>query len=232
MKVCTSKGRRPGGGQVPLTAGAVADALAFERTLWNQGYRLVAGTDEAGRGPLAGPVVAACVILPRACDVSRLRDSKQLTPRRRRELAAEIAALAGVFLGLGVVSAAEIDRLNILQASLLAMKKAVETLAAGAGGCLPDFLLVDGKFQVPLALPQQALVKGDSRSASIAAASIVAKVRRDRIMAEYHLHYPQYNFIRHQGYGTAEHLRLLREHGPCPIHRQSFKPVNHCRQGR
>lgn len=207
-----------------------ADSLAYERSLWNQGYRRVAGTDEAGRGPLAGPVVAACVILPPGCEVRRFRDSKQLTPAVRRELAAQIAGLAGVGLGVGVVEPAEIDRLNILQASLLAMKQAVEALAAatGANRCaalLPDFLLVDGKFKVPLVLPQQALVRGDSRSASIAAASIVAKVRRDAIMAEYHRQFPQYNFIQHQGYGTAEHLRLLRRHGPCPIHRQTFGPV-------
>ncbi len=216
---------------------AGADSLRFERTLKDQGYRLVAGTDEAGRGPLAGPVVAACVVLPEDCRAAgRFQDSKQLKPQRRLELAAEIAALPGVYLGIGVVEPAEIDRLNILQASLLAMKKAVQALAAappgdGSDGLLPDFLLVDGKQQVPIALPQQALVQGDSRSASIAAASIVAKVRRDEIMEHCHRRYPQYNFRRHKGYGTAEHLRLLREHGPCPLHRRSFRPVRSCLGG-
>ncbi len=146
----------------------------------------------------------------------------------RRELAAEILAMPGCRQGIGVVNAAEIDRINILQASLLAMKLAVMSLItdfAWSNLLLPDFILVDGKFKIPLDLPQQALVKGDSRSASIAAASIVAKVRRDAIMADYHLQYPQYNFGRHKGYGTAEHLCLLGEHGPCPIHRRSFKPV-------
>ncbi|MDF1614684.1 ribonuclease HII [Desulfurivibrio dismutans] len=202
------------------------DSLAFERSLKAHGYRLVAGTDEAGRGPLAGPVVAACVVLPEGCQASRFRDSKQLKPELRCELAAEIVALPGVYWGVGVVVAADIDRLNILQASLLAMQHAVADLAIR-----PDFLLIDGKHQLPLALPQQALVQGDSRSASIAAASIIAKVRRDEIMAEYHLRYPQYNFHRHKGYGTADHLRLLRQHGPCPIHRRSFKPVGNCLRG-
>ena len=122
-----------------------------------------------------------------------------------------------------MIAPVERDRRKILQASLLAMRKAVEKLPV-----LPDFLLVDGKFTVPMAVEQQALVKGDSRSASISAASIVAKVTRDAIMEQYHLEYPQYNFARHKGYPTAEHRRIIREIGPCPIHRQSFKPVRDC----
>lgn len=199
---------------------AAADTIAFERSLWQQGYRRIAGTDEAGRGPLAGPVVAAAVILPECCEPLIFKDSKQLSAKRRRELATRLFALPGARWGLGVVSAAEIDRINILQAALLAMKKAIESLDV-----TPDYLLVDGKFTVPLALPQQALVRGDSRSASIAAASIVAKVHRDEIMARLHRHYPLYNFHKHQGYGTAEHRRLLQEYGPSPEHRRSFKPV-------
>ncbi|MDZ7642435.1 MAG: ribonuclease HII [Desulfurivibrio sp.] len=202
-----------------LEQAATSDTLAFERSLWARGYRLVAGTDEAGRGPLAGPVVAACVVLPVDCRCL-FQDSKQLSAKRRRELEAELDALPGAAVGVGMASVAEIDGLNILQASLLAMCKAVEALAAA-----PDFLLVDGKFTIPLELPQQALVKGDSRSASIAAASIVAKQRRDRLMAELHRQYPQYNFLQHKGYATAEHRRLLRRFGPCPEHRRSFKPV-------
>ena len=195
------------------------DTFAIERFLLSQGYATVAGTDEAGRGPLAGPVVAACVILPPHCKYQQFQDSKKLSAKVRQELAQHLVVLeAGI--GVGIVSAAEIDRLNILQASLLAMRKAVERLPVS-----PDFLLVDGKFTVPMSLPQQALVKGDSRSASISAASIVAKVTRDAIMEQYHLEYPQYNFARHKGYPTAEHRRVIREICPCPIHRQSFGPV-------
>jgi ribonuclease HII len=198
------------------------DTFAIERSLLSQGYAIVAGTDEAGRGPLAGPVVAACVILPPHCEYQQFQDSKKLSAKARGELAQRLVALEAQ-IGVGIVSAAEIDRLNILQASLLAMKKAVEKLP-----CLPDFLLVDGKFTVPMAVAQKAYVKGDSRSASISAASIVAKVTRDAIMEQYHLEYPQYNFARHKGYPTAEHRRIIREIGPCSIHRQSFKPVRDC----
>ena len=198
------------------------DTFAIERSLLSQGYAIVAGTDEAGRGPLAGPVVAACVILPARCEYQQFQDSKKLSAKARGELAQRLVALEAQ-IGVGIVSAAEIDRLNILQASLLAMKKAVEKLP-----CLPDFLLVDGKFTVPMAVAQKAYVKGDSRSASISAASIVAKVTRDAIMEQYHLEYPQYNFAKHKGYPTAEHRRIIREIGPCPIHRQSFKPVRDC----
>jgi ribonuclease HII len=198
------------------------DTFAIERSLFSQGYATVAGTDEAGRGPLAGPVVAACVILPPRCEYQQFQDSKKLSAKTREELAQRLVVLEAQ-IGVGIVSAAEIDLLNILQASLLAMKKAVEKLS-----CLPDFLLVDGKFTVPMAVEQKALIKGDSRSASISAASIVAKVTRDAIMEQYHLEYPQYNFARHKGYPTAEHRRIIREIGPCPIHRQSFKPVRDC----
>lgn len=220
----------PGGKRALWRSGEVAgaDYLAFERSLWDLGYQRVAGTDEAGRGPLAGPVVAACVLLPRGCPVSAFRDSKQLSAPRRREIAVELAELPGVMMGVGVVSAEEIDRVNILRASLQAMALAVRDLneSNGYGGDEGlDFLLVDGRFKVPITLPQQTMVKGDCRSATVAAASIIAKVRRDAIMADYHRQYPQYNFIQHQGYGTAEHLRLLRLHGPSPIHRRSFRPV-------
>lgn len=201
---------------------SVFDTFAIERSLLGQGYATVAGTDEAGRGPLAGPVVAACVILPPHCDYQQFQDSKKLSAKVRGKLVQYLVALEAR-IGVGIVSAEEIDRLNILQASLLAMRKAVEKLPVP-----PDFLLVDGKFTVPMFLPQKALVKGDSRSASISAASIVAKVTRDAIMEQYHFEYPQYNFARHKGYPTAEHRRILGEIGPCPIHRQSFKPVREC----
>jgi len=196
-----------------------SDTYAFERRLIEQGRTVVAGVDEAGRGPLAGPVVAACVILPPDCDFTQFRDSKTLTAVARERLRLQLTSI-GAQVGVGIVSAADIDRLNILQASLFAMKKAVEALPR-----LPDFLLVDGKFTVPMPLPQQALVKGDSRSASIAAASIVAKVTRDELMEEYHARFPIYNFRKHKGYPTAEHRQAVRDHGPSPIHRRSFKGV-------
>lgn len=196
-----------------------SDTFSHERSLWNQGYARVAGTDEVGRGPLAGPVVAASVILPRDCHYGKFRDSKTLSARARTELFLELKDM-GAVIGIGLVSAPEIDRLNILQASLLAMKIAVLNLAVE-----PDFLLVDGKFSVPLPVSQQTLVKGDSRSATVAAASIVAKVHRDRLMEELHGLYPVYNFKAHKGYATAEHRRMIKEYGPCEIHRQSYRPV-------
>lgn len=198
------------------------DTFSIERSLFAQGYATVAGTDEVGRGPLAGPVVAACVILPPDCDYHPFKDSKKLSHEARVALAALLPQI-GARVGVGIVSAAEIDRLNILQASLLAMKKSIEEMEG-----TPDFLLVDGKFKVPVAIPQQPLIKGDSRSASVAAASIVAKVTRDEMMARYHEQFPVYNFARHKGYPTAEHCRIIKEHGPCSIHRKTFRPVREC----
>lgn len=196
-----------------------SDTFSFERALIGQGFAKVAGTDEAGRGPLAGPVVAAAVILPQTCDFAVFRDSKQLSQTARARLYGHLCEI-GAVIGVGICEVEEIDRLNILRASLLAMHKALDNLAV-----VPDYLLVDGKFTTPAPLPQMSLVKGDSRSATIAAASIVAKEVRDQLMADYHLNYPQYNFAGHKGYPTAEHRRLLREHGPCAIHRRTFKGV-------
>jgi ribonuclease HII len=195
------------------------DTFCFERKLLGQGFRVVAGLDEAGRGPLAGPVVAACVVLPAECDFQRFRDSKVLTGGARDELYNELKGI-GALIGVGIGSLAEIERLNILQASLLAMRKAIAALCVE-----PCYLLVDGKFPVPIAIPQQTLVKGESRSSSIAAASIVAKVTRDRMMENLHQEYPQYSFNNNKGYGTAEHRRALRECGPCEHHRLGFKGV-------
>ncbi len=204
-----------------MLAGFVdSDTFAIERRLMSRGMTPVAGTDEAGRGPLAGPVVAACVILPPCCDYLSYKDSKKLTARSRARLFAELDASDAV-IGVGICSADEIDRINILQASLLAMKKAV--IAIGAP---PAHLLVDGKFPVPVDIPQTPLIKGESRSASIAAASIIAKETRDRIMADIHRRYPQYGFSGHKGYPTAAHRRVLAAIGPCPEHRRSFKGVN------
>jgi len=195
------------------------DTFSFERELTGKGVRLVAGVDEAGRGPLAGPVVAASVILPADCRYSLFQDSKKLTEKQRDTLFATLTGM-GIPIGVGVASPEEIDEINILRASLLAMKRAVLELPA-----MPDFLLVDGKFTVPLQVNQQALVKGESKSASIAAASIVAKVTRDKIMRDYHAAYPCYNFEKHKGYPTKEHRDLLRQFGPCEIHRKTFSGV-------
>jgi len=203
----------------PTTDFVETDTFSFERQLFSQGFKVVAGTDEAGRGPLAGPVVSACVILPPDCDFSLFKDSKKTSARERARLY-DILFEIGADIGVGFGTVRDIEKLNILQASLLSMKKAVEELASE-----PDFLLVDGKFPVPLFLPQKSLVKGESRSASIAAASIIAKEERDRLMKKYHCKYPMYNFAKHKGYPTAEHRRLIEKHGPCEIHRRTFKGV-------
>lgn len=198
---------------------AETDTFSFEREMKQQGYELIAGVDEVGRGPLAGPVVAASVILPDGCDYAQYEDSKKLTPKKRKELSVLLHEI-GAIIGIGVISETKIDSVNILQASLLAMKKSLEVMPV-----TPDFLLVDGKFPVPVAVSQQPLVKGDSRSASIAAASIIAKVVRDELMDKYHRQYPHYNFQKNKGYPTAEHRRVLAEIGPCPLHRKTFAGV-------
>ncbi len=181
-----------------------------------EGARYVAGLDEAGRGPLAGPVVAAAVMLPLRCRLVGLDDSKRLAPTRREELYRRLVE-EGVAFGLGVATVEEIERLNIARAAFAAMRRAVEALCPA-----PDFVLVDG-FTVPgLGLPQQGVPGGDGRSLAIAAASVVAKVSRDRMMEELDLRYPQYGFARHKGYATREHLRALGLWGPCPEHRRSF----------
>ena len=199
------------------------DTFAYERALNQQGFLHIAGVDEAGRGPLAGPVVAGCVIFSSTCDARPYRDSKKLTARQR-DILFERLRSSNAALGVGIADLAEIERINILQASLLAMHRAVQDCAE-RGGVSPDFLLVDGTFKVPLELPQQTLTKGESKSASIAAASIIAKVTRDRLMAEYHLQYPQYNFQQHKGYPTKAHRAAIAEFGPCPLHRKTFKGV-------
>ena len=195
------------------------DTYSLERSLRQKGYQLIAGLDEVGRGPLAGPVVAACVILQENCDNSSFVDSKTINAKNRSRLYKELKQ-NGAQISVGVVSEADIDRLNILQASLLAMKKAILTMPVQ-----PDFLLVDGNQPVPISIPQQTLVKGESKSASIAAASIVAKVVRDEMMDQYHLQYPEYNFQKNRGYPTLEHRNAIKTYGPCAIHRQSFKCV-------
>ena len=200
------------------------DTAAYERDLLAKGYGYVAGVDEAGRGPLAGPVVAGCVVLPTDCAYHRFKDSKKLTARKREELFQYLHECRA-HIGVGIVSAQQIDSINILQASLLAMKLAVEDLGRTCAPVKVDYLLVDGKFTVPMDLPQQALVKGESKSCSIAAGSIIAKVTRDTLMAELHRQFPMYNFIKNQGYPTRQHREAVAEHGPCEHHRKTFKGV-------
>ncbi|MEW5993599.1 MAG: ribonuclease HII [Candidatus Zixiibacteriota bacterium] len=188
--------------------------------LTEKGYLAICGVDEVGRGPLAGPVVAAAVIIPAGVVIEGLADSKKLAPTRREELFEQIAEL-GLPSAVGVIDHECIDTLNILKASLMAMRKAVMDLRRA-----PDFVLVDGDHAVPnLPFPQYAVVGGDRCCQSIAAASIVAKVTRDRIMDRYQTLFPSFSFSQHKGYPTPAHLDELRLHGPCEIHRKSFKPV-------
>ncbi len=205
--------------QTDLFSSPPLDLYRFERRLHRLGYRLIAGIDEAGRGPLAGPVVAAAVILHPDRPIAGVNDSKKLTERSRERLFEQIqeAALA---IGIGSLPPVEIDRINILQATRQAMLAAVCQLAP-----TPDALLIDGITAIDTPLYQQTITRGDSLSASIAAASIIAKVTRDRLMRDYDTAYPQYGFGRHKGYGSAAHLAALRRHGPCPIHRASFRGV-------
>ena len=192
------------------------DLWALERGLAEQGYQAVCGVDEAGRGPLAGPVCAAAVILPEHWELPGLNDSKKLSDARRRALYPQILAQALAY-GIAFASEAEIDEVNILQATFLAMRRAVAQLKIQ-----PDYVLVDGNRDPQLALPTQTVIGGDGKSASIAAASILAKVRRDDYMLELDRQYPEYGFAIHKGYGTRRHYEALRAYGPSPVHRQSF----------
>ena len=196
------------------------DLHEFETKAIHQGFKNIAGIDEAGRGPLAGPVVAAAVILLSKINIPDLNDSKKLSPKKREELFPKIQEMS-VAYSVTVIDQGVIDEINILQATRLAMKKAVETLKI-----TPGLLLIDGNQKIDSNLNQWAIVKGDSRSLTIAAASVLAKVTRDRIMDDYHKLYPQYGFDRHKGYGTKLHRNLIQEHGPCPIHRKTFKGVS------
>ena len=203
--------------------------LRHERAAWEDGFSRVCGIDEAGRGPLAGPVHAAAVLFDRnflereaTASLARLTDSKQLTATQRESYFALLSDCPSVRIGLGVATVEEIDTLNILNANHLAMRRAVAAL----GNPQPDLALVDGNPVKGLPIPHRAIVKGDASSLSIAAASIVAKVTRDRWMDAQDALYPGYGFARHKGYGTREHLDALRRLGPCPIHRRTFGPVS------
>jgi ribonuclease HII len=195
------------------------DHLSVEGLIIAQGYRLMAGVDEAGRGPLAGPVVAGAVIIRPGDTIPGVRDSKLLTPRQRERLFQIITSRA-LSWGVGIVGPREIEKYNILQATLKAMKAAVLSLDP-----TPDFLLIDGINHIPVDLPQRAIKRGDASCFSIAAASIVAKVTRDRLMMKYHSVYPLYNFARHKGYPTRAHREAIVKYGCCEIHRRTFRGV-------
>ncbi len=196
------------------------DVLADPEGFWRlQGLTFIAGVDEVGRGPLAGPVVAAAVILPAGVEFPGLRDSKRLSPEVRAELDLQIRRQA-LALAIREVGPRQIEAQGILAASLKAMALAIRNLSQ-----VPQMVLVDGNQPLPLSLPQQPVIKGDDRCPSISAASVVAKVYRDRLMEAYHRRFPQYNFARHKGYATAEHLEALRCWGPCPLHRCTFRGV-------
>ena len=200
-----------------MTNETTADRYAFDEAIRNEGFACLCGVDEAGRGPLAGPVYAAAVILRPDVVIDGVNDSKKLTEKRREALFDEICAAAQAY-GIASASVEEIESLNILQATFLAMRRAVEAL-----GVRPELVLVDGNQTPPgLNAPVKTVVKGDALSASIAAASILAKVSRDRYMRELDARYPAYGFAGHKGYGTAAHCAALREVGPCPEHRMSF----------
>ena len=203
------------------------ERFAFERVLWQKKLTRVAGVDEAGRGPLAGPVVAAAAILPASWaqsglppELEGLNDSKQLTALQREKYFAFLTACAEVQLAIAQIDAGQIDEINILRATHRAMNAALAALNPA-----PQHALVDGRPVKPMRVPQTAIVKGDARSYSIAAASVLAKVTRDRLMLEFDRQWPVYGFAGHKGYGTVQHLTALAVHGPCPIHRKSFAPL-------
>jgi ribonuclease HII len=197
----------------------LCDPLFFEGCARASGFDSIAGLDEAGRGPLAGPVVAAAVVLPDGLLIPGLKDSKQVPEQDRERLFDKIQDQA-ICYGIGIVDERTIDDVNILRATIIAMERALETLMPR-----PDYLLIDALTLPHVPLPQKPLIKGDCRSHSIAAASILAKVTRDRLMLELHGKFPQYNFKNNKGYGTREHMALLRQHGPCDAHRKSFSPI-------
>lgn len=189
----------------------------YENDCYSKGYKVIAGIDEVGRGPLAGPVVACAVILPKDCSILGINDSKKLSPSKREELF-DIIHKEAISIGIGIVDPHTIDEMNILQATYKAMKIAIEQLEI-----VPEMLLIDGNNNLPnISIPQQKIVGGDGKSISIAAASIIAKVTRDRLMDAYHELYPDYDFLRNKGYGTEIHIKAIQQKGLCPIHRRSF----------
>uniref|UniRef100_A0A383WKJ9 Ribonuclease n=1 Tax=Tetradesmus obliquus TaxID=3088 RepID=A0A383WKJ9_TETOB len=215
----SSKARKGSSSSAKAAAGP---SRAAEQAMWAKGYKAVAGVDEAGRGPLAGPVVAAAAVLPADIQLAGLNDSKQMSEGAREELYEQLTSHPDVAWAVAVVDRETIDEVNILQAAMLAMTRAVQGLARA-----PDAVLVDGNRRPACLehLPMQALVKGDASSTCIAAASVIAKVTRDRLMLELDAQYPQYGFAQHKGYGVPAHKAAIQRHGPCPEHRRSFEPV-------
>ena len=191
----------------------------YEQEKWDDGVSFIAGIDEAGRGPLAGPVVAAAVVIPKYIKFPPVNDSKKLTDKQRRKLRTEIMSVDKILFSIVEISVGEIEKTNILRATHSAMKQTVQKLE------YVDFALIDGLPVPHFPIPSKAIVKGDSKSASIAAASILAKVYRDELMEKYAVRYPQYGFEKNKGYGTAAHMEALKKYGPCPIHRKTFAPV-------
>ena len=195
------------------------DLSIYESNLWQKDVKFIGGIDEAGRGPLAGPVVAAIAIFPPFKKIEGVGDSKKFSPKRREELFEFITGEA-LDWGVGIVSERIIEEINIFQATRLAMVKAIQDLKI-----LPEFLLIDGPISLDVEISQQAIIKGDEKSFSIGAASIIAKVLRDRLMRKYHRLFPEYGFSEHKGYPTQKHLNALETYGPCPIHRRTYEPV-------
>jgi ribonuclease HII len=199
-----------------------------EKRLWKQGYGLIAGIDEAGRGPLAGPVVASALVLfSKNIDkdlFDLVNDSKKLSAKQRELCFERLQNEKQIAYGIGIVSEKMIDKINIFQATLLAMEKAVNDLAKKIGKS-PDYLILDGRATIKIKIKQKAIVKADSKIFSCSAASIIAKVTRDRIMDRFDKKYPQYGFSKHKGYGTKLHFATIKEFGPCPIHRKTFTPI-------
>ncbi len=196
------------------------DKLFYEKRARDLGYTMIAGVDEAGRGPLAGPVVAVCCSLGKNLRIEGIDDSKKLTPKKREEIYQILSSHSDVHYSVGVVDAREIDRINIYQATINAMLAAIDGMSKN-----PDYVIVDGMNLPHPNIVTEKVIKGDTLSLSVGAASIMAKVIRDGIMRKFHEKWPCYNFIRHKGYPTEEHIRMLKEHGPCEIHRASFEPV-------
>lgn len=199
---------------------AKASPNKFEAAFRNSGMSRLAGVDEVGRGPLAGPVVACACVLPQKSEFIGLTDSKLLSSNEIERLHDEITTSEGVDYSIGIVDADEIDRINILQATILAMQQAIDSLHIP-----PEFVVVDGNRSLPISIPCATAVKGDRHITSVCAASVIAKFARDELMRMYHRRWPEYGFAEHKGYGTAFHLEKLKEFGPCPIHRKSFAPV-------
>lgn len=208
--------------------------LNEEKKLWRKGYKRVACLDEAGRGPLSGPVVAAAVMVKPCLRWNfrhlKIRDSKKLSPKKREQLYKLIIQNPYIEWGIGKVSEKVIDRINILEATKLAMKKAIAKLKTKNQKLRIDFLILDGKMKLDLPIFQKSIVKADEKVFSCACASILAKVARDRIMQRYHKKYPRYGFDKHKGYPTKYHLKMLKKYSPCKIHRKSFRPVKACQR--